>query len=190
MLLCTDDISEERLKALWLQAHTRPADQSVNANVSHDPTSTELEEPVQETEQVTSTPQGDGGDREVGGEEEEERREAEANLENGGRVEGEGEGDVGEGDIGEGDDEEKEKEEGEREEEVQKEAQGDGEEEKEDVNENAESDAAMSSMAGFSEEPFIQAAAQYGQYELNGILDLLTRAIEEGIVLLCVHIGY
>ena len=35
-------------------------------------------------------------------------------------------------------------------------------------------------MDGFAEEPFVHAAAQFLQYDLTNLLDLLTQAIEKG----------
>ena len=37
-------------------------------------------------------------------------------------------------------------------------------------------------MAGFVKEPFVQAAAQFQHYDLTGILDLLTQAIDRGLL--------
>ena len=156
--MSTDDISEERLKALWVQAHTPPADQTDNRNMSHE--STSPDEPIRETGQGEDENQEMGGDREV----------VEGSLDNGGSRERGEEGDgVKEGE-GEG---------------IQKEDQAEEEGEEEGgVNQNGGAEEAT---IGFLDEPFVQAAAQFQNYELTGILDVLTQAIDKGTgVCVCV----
>lgn len=151
-----DDLSEERLKALWLQAHAPPTDQSDSADGSHDRSQ---EKPAEATEQNDATAD-EGGGREggvnIGGEGEGERE---------GEGEGEGDGEKVEG-VGEKEENAEEEEEAEGEKEVH--ANGIAPEE------------TVASMDGFAEEPFVHAAAQFLQYDLANLLDLLTQAIEKG----------
>ena len=156
--MSTDDISEERLKALWVQTHTPPADQTDDRNMSHE--STSPDEPIQEAGEGEDENQEMGGDRDV----------VEGSLDNGGSRERGEEGDgIKEGE-GEG---------------IQTEDQA--EEEKgggKGVNKNGGAEEAT---IGFIDEPFVQAAAQFQNYELTGILDLLTQAIDKGTgVCVCV----
>ena len=186
----TDDLSEERLKALWLQAHSPVADQSASAEVLHDTAQTtgqEIEQneksPEEEGEGTERKGEGEGG-REGGSEE----GEGEGRAEGAGRDEGkeeeggggeEGEGDGGE--EGEGDGGEEGEGDGGGEE-------GDGGEEKEGIGEvkeeaktaNGAVEEVEDAMVGFAEEPFVQAAAQYQQYQLTGLLELLTQAVDKG----------
>ena len=172
----TDDLSEERLKALWLQAHSPVADQSASAEVLHDTAQTtgqEIEQneksPEEEGEGTERKGEGEGG-REGGSEEGEGEGKAEGAGRDEGKEEEGGGGEEGEGDGGE------EKEE------------GDGEEEKEEVGEvkeeaktaNGAVEEVEDAMVGFAEEPFVQAAAQYQQYQLTGLLELLTQAVDKG----------
>ena len=175
MVVNADDISEEKLKALWVQTHTSPANQTDESNMSHD--STSPDEPIQETRQGEDdngetgqregettedenreTGQGEGESQEVNGD----REEAEGNLENGEQGE---EDDAGKEEEATG---------------IQKENQRDGV--TEGGNENAETEGVT---VGFLDEPFVQAATQFQHYELTGILDLLTQSIEKGT---CVHV--
>ena len=141
MLYCwtADDLSEARLKALWLQTHSPPTDQSETATVSSD---TSWENPVQE---MVQNDMGKGGNREEGGGE-------------GGEGGGEGGVEGGEGGV-----------------------LGAGEE-REQQAENGAPEEEVAVMAGFAKEPFVQAAAQFQHYDLTGILDLLTQAIDRGLL--------
>ena len=163
----SDDLSEDRLKKLWLESHPqKPVDQSDSGTESHDIPQVDL---VQETTGSANSVTGE--EREVG------------------EVGGEGRGAAGdvEEEQGVGDGETHQAEEGEKEEEG---GEGEGEraeEEKERVEAvNGEPETETEAeeadvMAGFSEEPFVRAAEQFRRLELPGILQLLTQAINEGI---------
>ena len=182
----TDDISEERLRVLWLEAHPPTVDAPDSVDVSQDQTHVET---TQETVPTNSGERGEG--RVVGGEggaggsgeegqvldgavenksREEERgeeggeggdtiKEDRAGEEGGSEVKGEGKGEEGKADEGE----------------------GEGGAGGEKVQENGELvDQTADRTAGFGEDPFVQAAAKFSRYELTGILELLTQAINTG----------
>ena len=163
----SDDLSEDRLKKLWLESHPqKPVDQSDSGTESHDIPQVDL---VQETT---------GSANSVIGEESEEREV--------GEVGGEGRGAAGdvEEEQGVGDGETHQAEEGEKEGEG---GEGEGERAEEERVEAANGETETETeaqeadvMAGFSEEPFVRAAEQFRRLELPGILQLLTQAINEG----------
>ena len=98
------------------------------------------------------------------------------------------EGGEGEGEGGDSVKEDRAGEEGENEGKEDVEVEGKGEEREkeggaggEKVQENCElEDQTADRMTGFGEEPFVQAAAKFSRYELGGILELLTQAIDAG----------
>ena len=182
VLFCTDDISEDRLKSLWLEAHPPMAEQSDSS-----------QERTREVEtQVVVEAVGVAEVRGVGGEGEE-------GAAGGSGGEGQAEGGGGENEAGEGvegsEEGERDKERGEGEEAEGKGEEGEEREVEGDKEEGGEGERVPISggseqsgekptvdrMAGFSDEPFVQAAAQFQRYELTGILELLTQAINRGL---------
>ena len=190
MHFLTDDVSEERLKALWLEAHpTPPAECAADAvPVSKDRGQGEgAQDTLPDTNNLTEREDGRG---EVGGEGEEggtggSREEGQAlngagvneGQEEEGKKGGEGGGESGDG-VKEEEAGDKAEEEGEKEEEGEQNS-GEGDEK---VQENGQSEESQTAdqMAGFGEEPFVQATAKLLRYELTGILELLTQAIDTG----------
>ena len=187
----TDDISEERLRVLWLEAHPPTVDAPDSVDVSQDQTHVEA---TQETVPTNSGERGEGrvvdgegGEGGAGGSGEEGQVldgavENKSQEEEGGEEGGEGGDAVEEDRVGE-----------EGENEVKGEVKVKGEEGKaeegeeeggaggEKVQENGELvDQTADHMAGFGEDPFVQAAAKFSRYELTGILELLTQAINTG----------
>ena len=176
----TDDISEERLRVLWLEAHPPTVDAPDSVDVSQDQTHVETTQETVPTNGLTGGERvegrevdGEGGQGGAGGSGEEVQVldgavENKSQEEEGGEGEGEG-GDsvMGKEDVEvEGKGEEREKEGGTGDEKVQ---------------ENCElEDQTADRMAGFGEEPFMQAAAKFSRYDLSGILELLTQAIDAG----------
>ena len=206
IMLFTDDLSEDRLKALWLEAHPPAVDHPDTPDVSQDRT----QESPQVTDSLTAEEReggreggegrevdGEGGEGGAGGSGENgqvsgaagENERQDGEEEGGGEEEKEkgegagGEGKGGEEEEGGGDNGGKEEEkEGNREEGDAEKEKGGGEEEGEKVQENGDVGERQTAeqMAGFGEEPFVQAAAKFLRYDLTGILELLTQAIKSG----------
>ena len=206
----TDDLSEERLKVLWLEGHPAAVDQSDAGEESHD--TVQVEQVQVSTEEETNSvtvpeEEGRGVDGEVGGGAAGESVEEKEGV--GKRGEGE-EGEVGgakgdeEGgakreDVGEANEQGvggAKEDEGDEEGGVKREEVGgtkEDEEEEGGAEENGVPDEGNEDgggresegtdiMAGFSEEPFVQAVDKFNRLQLPGVLELLTRAIDEGSV--------
>ena len=187
----TDDISEERLRVLWLEAHPPTVDAPDSVDVSQDQTHVETTQETVPTNGLTGGERvegrevdGEGGEGGAGGSGEEGQVldgavEKKSQEEEGGEGEGEGGDSVKEDRAGE---------EGENEGKEDVEVEGKGEEREkeggaggEKVQENCElEDQTADRMTGFGEEPFVQAAAKFSRYELGDILELLTQAIDAG----------